>query len=437
MNSPLFDALSAHIAQNRERLYMPGHKGSLPYPLNSCAPFDVTELELTGCLYDGEGAPLEVENRFSKLYQSGSSLLSTGGSTLCIQTMLSLFCPVGSGILMDRNAHHSAVNACALLDLHPQWLLSDEPSGVLTPGRISAEAVESALKVHGFGISAVYITSPTYFGTLQDISAISEVCRRYNKPLLVDNAHGAHLKFFKGLHPIEAGADCCCDSLHKTLPALTGGALLHLKDGRLKSEARRRMKQFGSTSPSYLIMLSCDMIIPRWNQLREDFLILAEKLSAIKDAARQKGVLATDESCLNDPARISLLFPEGGRDAASKLLKKLKAEAEYISPRHIVLLPSVKTDLSVIENIISELAPLDETASLPQFSLPEQLLPPRTAALSCAETVNVQASVGRTAAAPIAPCPPGAALVMPGEKIDQRVISELIRYGVTELSVTL
>jgi len=436
MSSPLFDALATHIAQNRERLYMPGHKGSLPCPLDGCAPFDVTELELTGCLYDGEGAPIETENRFAELYQSGAALLSAGGSTLCIQTMLSLFCPVGSTVIMDRNAHHSAVNACALLDLHPQWLLPDEPSGVLTPGRISPKAVETAIE-RCPNAAAVYITSPTYFGTLQDISAIAEVCRNNNKPLLVDNAHGAHLKFFKGLHPIESGADCCCDSLHKTLPALTGGALLHLKDKSLKNEARRRMKQFGSTSPSYLIMLSCDMTIPRWQELEKDFSALAEKLSALRERACKKGVLATDGSIFNDPARISLLFPEGGHDTASKLLKNLKAEAEYISPRHMVLLPSPQTDLSVIEHIIDELPPLDAKAGLASFSLPARVAEPREAALSPAETVDVKISLGRIAAAPIAPCPPGAALVMPGERIDRQVLNELIRYGVSKLSVML
>ena len=436
MSSPLFDALTAHIAQNRERLYMPGHKGELPYPLDGCAPFDVTELELTGCLYDGEGAPVEVEKRFTELYQSGATLLSTGGSTLCIQTMLSLFCPVGSTVIMDRNAHHSAVNTCALLDLKPQWLLADKPSGVLTGGRISADAVNQAILQHPEA-AAVYITSPNYFGTLQDIKAISDICKKHYKPLLVDNAHGAHLKYFKGLHPIEAGADCCCDSLHKTMPALTGGALLHLKNGSLKQEARRRMKQFGSTSPSYLIMLSCDMIIPRWDNIGKGFAALAEKLSAIRTAAAKKGVLATDDTQLNDPARISLLFPEGGHDKAVSLLKKLKTEAEYISPRHIVLLPSPESDLSAIEHIINELPALDEKPFLSSLSVPKRVCEPREACLSLAETVDLHDSIGRIAAAPIAPCPPGAALVMPGEMIDRQVVSELIKYGVSELSVML
>ena len=122
MNPPLLAALGRYLDNRRERLHMPRHKGLLPAPLDGCAPYDVTELPDTGCLYDGEGAPVETEARFAALYGSGATLLSAGGSTLCIQAMLSLYCPEGSKVLMTRAAHHAAVNAAALLNLEPVWL---------------------------------------------------------------------------------------------------------------------------------------------------------------------------------------------------------------------------------------------------------------------------------------------------------------------------
>ena len=433
MNSPLYEALSLHIEKKRERFHMPGHKGVLPAPFGEIAPFDMTETPDTGCLYDGEGAPVETEKAFTELYESGATLLSAGGSTLCIQTMISLFCPVGSSILMSRNAHHSAVNTAALLDLQPVWLQADAPSGVLTYGRITPEQVRKSIKQNP-DVSAVYITCPDYFGTLCDVRAISAVCREFDKPLLIDNAHGAHLKFFDGLHPIECGADACSDSLHKTLPALTGGALLHLKNGSLKDEARRRMKQFGSTSPSYLIMLSCDMLIPCWGELKAEYIALAEKIAKLRQKAAEKGVWACDDG-LRDPVRLSLLFPENGKSAAEKLLYETGIEAEYISARHIVLLISPFNELIPAEKLIEKLSPLSENLSLPTISLPEKVCSLRKAALSPAEKIAVADCVGRVCAVPAAPCPPGAAVIMPGEVIDKAAAELLIQSGMSEIFV--
>ncbi len=412
---------------------MPGHKGILPPPLSGVAPFDMTEVPDTGCLYDGEGAPVETEKAFAELYNSGATLLSAGGSTLCIQTMLSLFCPMNSRVLMSRNAHHSAVNTAAMLDLEPVWLTADEPAGVLTYGRITPERVRTALSEND-DVSAVYITCPDYFGTLCDIKSISAVCREFGKPLLVDNAHGAHLKFFGGLHPMECGADACSDSLHKTLPALTGGALLHLKDGSLKEEARRRMKLFGSTSPSYPIMLSCDMLIPRWEKLKAEYRDLAKNIAELRKFAAEKGVSACDDK-LRDPIRLSLLFGENERDNIENLLCSLGIEAEYISARHIVLLISPENDLSFAKRLIDALPPLDEALFLPEFALPKRFCSVRKAELSPAEQIPVVKAVGRICAAPAAPCPPGAAVVMPGEVIDDFAVNLLLQSGLENVFV--
>lgn len=416
---------------------MPGHKGLLPAPLDGCAPFDVTELPDTGCLYDGEGAPVETEAHFAALYGSGTTLLSTGGSTLCIQAMLALHCPEGSRLLMTRAAHHAAVNAAALLNLEPVWLFPDEMTGVLTPARISPQAVETALLQHP-DVSAVYLTSPDYFGTLCDIKAIAAIVHRHGKPLLVDNAHGAHLIFFDDLHPMALGADACCDSLHKTLPALTGAALLHLKDAALADEARRRMATFGSTSPSYLIMLSADLLLPQWAALKSAYASLMQAVPPLRTRALQKGVWA---ACANlefpaDPVRIALLFASGRRDAALSLLADCGIEAEYVSPRHIVLIPGPQNSLSPIEALIDRLPALYEAPSMPQSVWhPQQALSLRRAVLSPAERLPLSAAWGRIASAPVAPCPPGVALLMPGERLDAKTADALKSAGIASLFV--
>ena len=437
MTPPIFAALSRYLDKKRERLHMPGHKGLLPAPLDGCAPFDVTELPDTGCLYDGEGAPVETEARFSALYGSGATLLSAGGSTLCIQTMLSLYCPDGAKVLMTRTAHHAAVNAAALLNLNPVWLLPDEITGVQTPARISPQAVEAALLRHP-DVSAVYLTSPDYFGTLCDIGAISAVARSHGKPLLVDNAHGAHLIFFEGLHPMALGADACCDSLHKTLPALTGAALLHLKDAAYADDARRRMAAFGSTSPSYLIMLSADLLLPQWEALRCGYAALAQAVVPLRHNALAKGIWAAcvRSSCPVDPVRIALLFAGGQREAALSLLADCGVEAEYISPRHIVLIPGPQNSLAPVKALIEHLPALNESPSLPQPVCPAQpVLSLRQAVLSPAERLPLPEALGRIAAAPVSPCPPGVALLMPGERLNHTAAAALKTAGVASLFV--
>ena len=127
------------------------------------------------------------------------------------------------------------------------------------------EALASALdelSAEGRTPFGVYLTSPDYLGFVQDVAGLSAVCHAHGLPLLVDNAHGAYLHFLKegSRHPIQLGADLCCDSAHKTLPVLTGGAYLHLGPSVQADEAavRNALALFGSTSPSYLILQSLD-----------------------------------------------------------------------------------------------------------------------------------------------------------------------------------
>ena len=131
-------------------------------------------------------------------------------------------------ILAGRNAHKAFLHACALLDVTPQWLYP-EGSDSLCACPITAEGLETALSTAERRPMAVYLTSPDYLGGMLDIAALSAVCRAHGVPLLVDNAHGAYLKFLPHpAHPLDLGAALCCDSAHKTLPVLTGGAYLHI-----------------------------------------------------------------------------------------------------------------------------------------------------------------------------------------------------------------
>jgi hypothetical protein len=208
------------------------------------------------------------------------------------------------------------------------------------PGRVSPAAIKEALEAHP-GASALYLTSPDYHGVLSDIGAAAALCREAGVPLLVDNAHGAHLFPF-GLHPMALGADACVDSLHKTLPALTGAALVHLSDPDMGRTALERMGMFGSTSPSFLILLSMDRLLPKLeSELPDRLNALAAEVAGFAAQSAGQGLWGTAGLC--DPCRLCLCHARLRWEG--KFLRGPAAgpgiEPEYLSESHCVLLPGI------------------------------------------------------------------------------------------------
>ena len=234
---------------------MPGHKGKK-------YGGDITEIHGADVLYSSKGIIAESQKNAAEMFGSYRTFYSAEGSTLAIKAMLAL---VTEGkekrrILAGRNAHKAFIYGCALLDIIPEWIFPDTFYDICTC-EITPKNVEEALKKCNELPCAVYITSPDYLGVQTDIEGISKVCRAYEVPLLVDNAHGAYTAFLeKSEHPLHLGADMCCDSAHKTLPVLTGGAYLHISENGKKYAcgAQNALALFASTSPSYLILSSLD-----------------------------------------------------------------------------------------------------------------------------------------------------------------------------------
>ena len=257
MNTPICDFLEKYRDQNALRLHMPGHKGNGPLGIER---LDITEVEGADVLYQAKGIIKESMDNATRLFGTARTLYSTEGSSLSIKAMLylAMLCRGNKKPLIaaGRNAHKVFMYGVALLDIDIDWLYGE---GLLSC-QITPEALEEYLKNNH--PVAVYITSPDYLGNMADINGLSKVCRRHGVMLLVDNAHGAYLKFLpESKHPIDLGADICCDSAHKTLPCLTGAGYLHISKSApsfLVDMADEAMSLFASTSPSYLIMYSLD-----------------------------------------------------------------------------------------------------------------------------------------------------------------------------------
>ena len=264
MNTPVADFVRAYAGSGVSRLHMPGHKGQ---PFLGCEALDITEVQGADALFEAAGILRESEEHAASLFGAARTLYSTEGSSLCIRAMLclALTCrPAGTDrlILAARNVHRSFVYAAALLDLPVRWLWP-QAGGSLCSCPVTGEELDQALSSLPRPPAAVYVTSPDYLGLMQPIEELAQVCHRHGTLLLVDNAHGAYLHFLpKPCHPMDLGADLCCDSAHKTLPVLTGGAYLHISrqaPPAMASRAKQAMAMFGSTSPSYLTLASLDL----------------------------------------------------------------------------------------------------------------------------------------------------------------------------------
>ena len=249
ISTPICDFVREYAASKPSRLHMPGHKGAGPLGVEA---LDITEIDGADELYAARGIIAESEANAASLF-GADTFYSAEGSSLAIRAMLALAAEEGpSGapaVLAGRNAHRAFLSAAALLGLDVGWLHPGAAEAyhrcALSPGEVA-----SALDRLGGRCRAVYLTSPDYLGHTADIPAIAEVCHRRGALLLVDNAHGAYLKFLPGgsRHPIDLGADMCCDSAHKTLPVLTGGAYLHLRRG-LGLPARRSGRRWRCSAP--------------------------------------------------------------------------------------------------------------------------------------------------------------------------------------------
>ena len=466
VTTPIVDFVRRYAQSGTSRLHMPGHKGQR---LLGFEPWAITEIKGADELYGADGIIAQSEANATRLFGTVHTYYSTEGSSQCIRAMLCLALQAAPAagqrpvLLAARNAHKALLYAAALLDFDIQWLWpAPQDAGALCSCPVSAAKLTGALQglaQQGKRPFGVYITSPDYLGGVQDIAALAEVCRDFGVPLLVDNAHGAYLRFLPqgGQHPIALGAAMCCDSGHKTLPVVTGGAYLHLgKNAPVQDEAavRNALAPFGSTSPSYLILQSldkCNQILSEGYPLRllqccGHLTRLRRELNEVAAAKHCPGPLALE----SEPLKVTLdaaVLGLSGTELAEKL-RAAKIECEYADPRYLVLMftpdnpPQDFERLSVaVLRITEELAgPVtfpEETAG--EFAELERGLHRRCtirqAVFAPQEQLPAEQAVGRICAMPTVSCPPAIPIVVSGEQITPAVAAWMKRYHVEEVSV--
>ena len=445
MNTPIYETLKKHMEKGYSSFHTPGHKSSGFFP-HDLLRYDLTELPDTDALYEASGVISKSEELLAKLFGAKKSLISAGGCTLAIQTMLMLAAKKGRKMLFARNSHRSAVLACALIGIEPLWLMPKDGGGF--GGRVRSEDVEAAL-CKDPDISAVYLTSPNYYGEISDIGTIAEICHAHHALLLIDNAHGSHLAFLKEkLHPIRLGADMSACSLHKTLPVLTGGAALNIANEEMTVGAKEAMSVFGSTSPSYLVMSSIDLCREYLETAGADAYRRTEQtVSELKSMIRDAGLSQPTGCC--DPLRICFCTSDSGIegvDSQTAFFHRYGIEPEFCDGKNVVLICTpfnTEQDFSRVREAVEALgrnARTDECNSDVAENvlwMPRALMMPRKALFLPTETVPLQSALGRICAEIACPCPPGIPVIMPGEEIDKNVISLLLQDGRERVRVVL
>lgn len=454
----IYDKLLAYGNSDAYPFHMPGHKRQITDFVN---PFqiDITEIDGFDNLHHPEGILKEAQERAAALYGSRSTYFLVNGSTCGILSAVSALVRPGGEIVLARNCHKASYHACYLGELvihslYPQW----EPKWGINGG-ILPEDVEKLLAEYP-KTQAVLLTSPTYDGAVSDIRSIARICHAHRVPLIVDEAHGAHL----GFHPyfpesaLKLGADVVIQSFHKTLPSLTQTAVLHVgRDAQVDEERIRRfLGIYQSSSPSYIFMAAMDRCVEflknegkeRFEAFAarlEDFHAFAGRLEQIRipgyEIRGSYGIFDFDRSKI-------LLVPaaHGGDWIGRELREKDHLELEMEAGSYGLALTSVMDTEEGFERLKKALLRIDgelagekekqETGTGYDGAVHNEIvISLREAYDGEKETVLLQESEGRISGEFLYLYPPGIPLLMPGERISRDVLERVASFQEEGLSI--
>lgn len=446
MNTPICNFVKKYISENMIRLHMPGHKGVSYLGIE---PFDITEIKGADSLFEADSIIKKSEKNASLLFDSDATYYSTEGSSLCIRTMIALVVKYAIAhnkrphIIAARNSHKTFISACALLDFTFSDIPENEGLSYLICNVAYNELEEKIKKENPV---ALYVNYHDYLGCHTDLQRLSSICKQNDVLLVVDNAHGAYFNFTKNtsfpkMHPLELGADLCCDSAHKTLPVLTGGAYLHVSKNApsfFKDNIKSTMSLFASTSPSYLILQSLDNANALLSSTyKQELSTVIDKLSSFKLKLHQLGI----KDISAEPLKISILTkPYGytGYQYADEL-RKLNIECEFADPDFTVLMFTPNNgDLEMIfEKILSIPRKPAIEKNPPKFTLPERVLSVKEAIFSNSEKIPVSMAEGRILSSLNVGCPPAVPIVVCGERINSSAINLFKYYGIEYCDVVI
>ncbi|MCQ2522431.1 MAG: aminotransferase class I/II-fold pyridoxal phosphate-dependent enzyme [Lachnospiraceae bacterium] len=452
----LFDEISK-VAEETQPLHMPGHKrnteiftGRESRLLQPFYQYDMTEIAGTDDLHHAEGILKEAQQRAADLYGAGETFFLVGGSTLGVLAGISAVVPFGGTLLMPRCSHKSVYHVCGLRHITPLYMEGEKHPLLGFDEGITPQDVEKVL-LEGNKVDAVCITSPTYEGRILDVAGIAKVVHRYKLPLLVDSAHGAHLGVLsKESFPnaTACGADVVIHSLHKTLPAPTQTALLHICSDKVdRQKVAYYLGVYETSSPSYPLLIGIDSCLSwveqsgkkAWENFCEKRIELAKKLSSLQKIK----VIDFFGGDGLDPCKMVLFDASGshGMEIAAAL-RDAGLEPELTAPGYVLLILTPCDGEECYERLAKVVLTLDEkkwNQSQIKFSpyrLPERALSLFEGIEREMEMVPLMEAAGRISGAMVMLYPPGQPMIVPGEIFSKELLQQILGYEQAGLNIT-
>ena len=496
----LLERLTEYAGSDAYPFHMPGHKrreipdgipGGFPDPYG----IDITEIDGFDNLHHAEGILKDAMETVAAIYGADRSWYLVNGSTCGILSAVFAATENGGKILTARNCHKAVYHAICLNRLEAEYLYPEEITEFGINGGIRAEDVRKALEKDAMRcagnsgdvrgkitkIQVVLITSPTYEGVVSDIRAIADAAHEYGIPLIVDEAHGAHLEYADQCHSfpksaLEYGADIVIQSLHKTLPCFTQTAILHVK-GKLVDQDRvsRYLSMFQTSSPSYLFMAGMERCIRymdgdgrnemvRYEERLEHFMKRMEGLQVLEvldwEICRKYRTVAGW-----DPSKIvvSTMRAEDfhGEELAETLRRKYHLEMEMTAPEYVIAMTSLMDTEEGFERLGTALLEIDgalrhcveseqqkekgESKGKKRCETPEatesKVSHPIRRMLICeamdadTERTALQDTVGKVSAEFVYLYPPGIPIIAPGEVFTDVIVEKIVAYKAAGLLV--
>ncbi|WP_333870828.1 aminotransferase class I/II-fold pyridoxal phosphate-dependent enzyme [Desulforamulus putei] len=453
--APLWEALVKHLTAPGAQFHIPGHRSGEAIPpefLQLAGPgmfrMDLTEIPGLDDLHNPQGAIAEAMELAAGAYGADKSFFLVNGTSCGLMALILACCGPGDKIIVPRNAHRSVVSGLILsgaIPVYYQPAVLDDFACLAGPDVLQIKKLLSENR----DVKAVLAVNPTYYGVAGDIASLSAVCHGAGVPLLVDEAHGAHLRFHPELPPdaLSCGADAVVQSTHKTGGSLTQSSMLHLKGKRVDhGRVAEALRMLQSTSPSYLLMVSLDVarrqLALKGRELLDKSLRLAgwcrdklSKMQGLRVLNRER--LGAAGAAFLDPTRLTIsLLPSGltGYRTAELLHHRYHVHVEMADAAGVVAVISLGTNVEDCRRLIWAIEELVVTEAGDPLHLPEPpRLPPPVVALAPREAwqkpgkdVSLENSLGMICGETVAVYPPGIPVICPGEVIEQPVLDYLL-----------
>ena len=445
----LIEFLEKHAGKKPVSFHMPGHKGSGIFRrygynafLENFMDMDVTEIPGADNLFATEGVLKELQERYARLYGARSSWLMVNGTSGALIASILATVPRGGKIIMARNCHKSVFNGVRLAGAIPIYARPELLTEYGISGQVTWEEIRRCVSENP-DAAAILITSPNYYGICSDIAAIAEIARDAGMILIVDQAHGAHLKFFEGYSSAEEqGADIVANSTHKTLASMTQSAILNLCTDRVSPEIiEDQLQIMESSSPSYVLMASLDInariveehgieVFKEWQENLEYFYGEAAKIPGLELIGMERGTGGAKN--LLDPTKINMDFGIHGLELEEKLNER-GIFPELVTGNILMCMTGIgntRADYDALLAALREIGAQCAAGPGPQSGTAKstttsnaQPLPGKLHHVPASrKKIKLTDAAGSICAVSIIPYPPGSPLVCPGEEITQEIV---------------